>query len=92
MATAILRLDWNQAYAPEGINNYRLYCNDVIVSNTTTLQHIMNNIVYGVEYVFYVVAITLTGRVSAKSNILTIIINELGPGEPSLNYNLNFDL
>lgn len=92
ISTYVLRLNWNAAAAPEGIANYRLYCNGVIISNTSNLEYVMDEVEYCTDYIFYVVALTNTGRISKKSNILLINICDIVIGENGLSYNLNFDI
>jgi hypothetical protein len=89
----VVLLNWNQAFAPEGISHYRVYLDGEIIGNTLgdIGNYTVHNLPFYVELSFKVKAITNSFRVSQESNTVKITLPTAG--EPHLlNYKLNFTI
>ena len=88
--SANLKFSWPAVLVDEGIKNYRFCCNGIIISNTKLLNYTFSDIAPNKEYYFYVKAITNSGRVSKKSNV--VYFNSTPLQIKQLNYTLNFTI
>lgn len=80
-------LQWVVAESEDGISHYRVYMDDKLIANPSTINYTVNDLEFDIKYSFYIFAITNDDNISVKSETVSITLIE---GQNNFNYNFNF--